>query len=152
MNNKHVNDLLLYKKFSPLTTKVPGWNIDCESGDWCVLTAKRCWDYKCQNWYCYTDISYKNGAPVVSTIKTKLYGSGKAKLDFGNCYNLGDVRFYLNNREIAAAPGGTNSTVVEFDYTDGNELKLVEHFAIIMFNSFQILRCTSKGKPENQMG
>ena len=74
-------------------------------------------------------------------MKTKLIGRGKGKLDFGNCYNLGVVNVSLDGNVIATAQNGTGK-VVEFDFTDGNELKLSEEeYGVIMFNSFEVLNC-----------
>ena len=55
------------------------------------------------------------------------------------------MKVFLNNTEIALASGDTKSKKVEFDYTDGNELQLVEeNVGIIMFNSFEVLSCIGK--------
>ena len=47
---------------------------------------------------------------------------------------------FLDNHEIASAQASTASKVVEFDFTDGMELKFTEErIGVIMFNSFQVL-------------
>ena len=57
------------------------------------------------------------------------------------------MKVFVDNTEIASAKSNTASKRVEFDYNDGNELKLVEqNTAIIMFNSFEVLSCTHLGK------
>ena len=79
-------------------------------------------------------------------MKTKLIGRGKGKLDFGNCYKAvtGVVKVSLDGNVIATAQKGTEE-VVEFDFTDGNELKLSEeNYGVIMFNSFEVLNCEGK--------
>ena len=143
--NKHVNDLLnLHYVWNQKPTTpgwkptIPGWDIDCSEGFWNSYFYDTC-----PNWYCYnTNDLHQNGS-----IKTTLSGNGRAKLDFGNCWNGGVVKVFLNNTEIALAPGNTKSKKIEFDYTDGNELKFVEEdTAIIMFNSFEVLNCTPAGK------
>ena len=75
-------------------------------------------------------------------MKTKLIGRGKGKLDFGNCWkHKGVVKVSLDGNVIASAQNGTEK-VVEFDFTDGNELKLSEeNYGVIMFNSFEVLNC-----------
>ena len=76
-------------------------------------------------------------------MKTTLIGTGKGKLDFGNCYKTGTgvVKVSLNGNVIATAQNGTEETV-EFDFTDGDELKLSEEeYGVIMFNSFEVLNC-----------
>ena len=127
--NKHVNDILKYKTS---TTNIPEWVIDCPTQN----TGYDVLPYTCQNWYCF-----KPGTPVGS-IKTTLSGNARGKLDFGNCYTGGVVKVFLDNTEIASAPANTTSKTIEFDYYDGNELKLVEeNTGIIMFNSFEVLDC-----------
>ena len=76
-------------------------------------------------------------------MKTKLTGRGKGKLDFGNCWiGMGVVKVSLDGIVIASAQNGTENEVVEFDFTDGNELKLSEESSgIIRFNSFEVLNC-----------
>lgn len=55
------------------------------------------------------------------------------------------MKVFLDNKLIASAPSRTASKQVEFDYTDGNELQLVEeNVGIIMFNSFEVLSCIGK--------
>ena len=125
-DNKHVNDILQYKS----TLNIPGWEIDCSH-----LGTQSIGNPLCPNWSCFKD------RHLLGYIKTTLSGSGRAKLDFGNCYHTsGIVKVFLDNTEIASATNGTASKTVEFDYNDGNELKLVEeNTAIIMFNSFEVL-------------
>ena len=94
----------------------------------------------CENWYGYEDYS------AIGSITTTLSGTGRAKLNFGNCYTSGNVKVFLDNTEIATVSGDEKSKTVEFDYNDGNELKLTEDFAIIVFNSFEVLSCTHTGK------
>ena len=49
---------------------------------------------------------------------------------------------FLDNHEIASAQASTASKVVEFDFTDGMELKFTEErIGVIMFNSFEVLGC-----------
>ena len=128
-DNRHVNDILQYTS----TKNIPGWEIDCTYGTW-DGTGRINTGHTCKNWYCF-----KQWDPVGS-IKTTLCGNGRAKLDFGNCWTSGIVKVFVDNTEIASAKSNTASKRVEFDYNDGNELKLVEqNTAIIMFNSFEVL-------------
>ena len=128
IENKHVNDILLYTS----TPNIPFWDINCDHGVW---TGN--FDHTCENWYGYEDAS------AIGSIKTTLSGTGRAKLNFGNCYTSGIVKVFLDNTEIATASGDEKTKTVEFAYSDGNELKLTEDFAIIVFNSFE---CTHTGK------
>ena len=62
------------------------------------------------------------------------------------CDEKGSVKVYLNNTKIDTAYGKTVSQIVEFDYNDGDELKLVEPKlidGIILFNSFEVLKCST---------
>ena len=80
---------------------------------------------------------------AVGKISTVLKESGRAKLDFGNCWREPeDVFVYLNDKEIASAPKNTPSKTVEFDFNDGDVLKLEEPGKnIISFNDFEIIYC-----------
>ena len=46
---------------------------------------------------------------MIGTLSTVLNGTGKVKLDFGNCWNDGNVNVYLNSELIATAPENTKS-------------------------------------------
>ena len=71
--NTHLNNLLE----STTTNTVSHWTIDCDDGVW-AKTWKNC-----QNWYGWG----KN--EKVGSIVTNLSGSGRARLDFGNCHSGG---------------------------------------------------------------
>ena len=69
-------------------------------------------------------------------------GSGRAKLDFGNCFFLeGTVYAYLDGNEIASASKETPSVTVEFDFNVGSILMITEAIGIIQFNSLDIIHC-----------
>ena len=71
-------------------------------------------------------------------------GSGRASLDFGNCWNRGQVSAYLNDEKIATAGESTEATV-EFAFHEGFVLKIVEHdTSIIQFNGFSVTECSGK--------
>jgi len=89
----------------------------------------------CPNWHTFTSGS------SFCHIKTTLNGSGRAKIDFGNCFNDGVSKLFLNGNEIASA-GASENIIKEFDFTDGSELKLTEEQSgVISFNSFEVLTC-----------
>ena len=131
--NGHINAILNYTNTNPASTNIPKWDISCPKGDWDSWNRIA----SCKNWYAYepgTDRCY---------MKTKLIGRGKGKLDFGNCWkkSVGVVKVSLDGNVIASAQNGTKK-VVEFDFTDGNELKLSEEeYGIIRFKSFKVLNC-----------
>ena len=142
--NNHVNDLLNFNHVSYRKPTNPGWDIDCWYGSYSSYSYYR-WDNICSNWYCYKLNEHEG------SIKTTLFGNGRAKLDFGNCYTSGIVKVFVDNTEIASTTHSTTSKTVEFDYNDGSELKIVEENAgIIMFNSFEVLSCTLTGKYDSK--
>ena len=136
--NGHINAILNYTNTNPASTNIPKWDISCPKGDWDSWNRIA----SCKNWYAYepgTDRCY---------MKTKLIGRGKGKLDFGNCWKgqgKGIVKVSLDSNVIATAQNGADSETMEFDFTDGNELKLSEeNIGVIMFNSFKVLNCEGK--------
>ena len=74
---------------------------------------------------------------------TRLSGCGHAILDFGNCWDRRTykVEVFLNGNRISRANGSTPSKIVEFDFIDGDILKLKEDGAIIKFNKLTITNC-----------
>ena len=73
-----------------------------------------------------------------------IIGSGRASLDFGNCWNKGQVSAYLNDKKIATA-GESTEVTVEFAFHEGFVLKIVEHdTSIIQFNGFSVTECSGK--------
>ena len=61
---------------------------------------------------------------AVGTVSTTLRGNGSATLDFGNCWNGGKVKVYLNDQVVASAQKMTYSKTVAFNFQDGDVLKL----------------------------
>ena len=73
-------------------------------------------------------------------------GSGRASLDFGNCWNRGQVSAYLNDEKIATA-GESTEVTVDFAFHEGFVLKIVEHAtSIIQFNGFSVTECSGRKK------
>ena len=77
-------------------------------------------------------------------------GSGRAKLDFGNCWDgrkpwsHSYVKVYLDGTEIKSASHGQSNVLVEFEFHDGSKLEIKEiNVGIIQFNKFEII---PKGK------
>ena len=125
-SNDHVNTI---KEFDEQLA-MPGWSVDCSLGVWIYDIST------CMNWYCW------NSWNVTGSIGTKLYGNGHGRLDFGNCWNTGIVRVLLNGTEIASASSNTPSTIIEFDFDNGETLEIIEeHIGIIQFNQFDVLSC-----------
>ena len=127
-DNSHVNGLL--KISAP--EDIIGWETTCTHGNIYGTSAGS----SCPNWH-----TFKSGSPSCS-IKTTLNGSGRAKIDFGNCFNEGVSAVFLDGNEIAKAGASEVNIVKEFDFTDGSELKLTEvGNGVISFNSFGVLTC-----------
>ena len=83
-----------------------------------------------------------NSGVDIGSISTVFSGSGRASLDFGNCFFLdGTVYAYLDGNEIASASKETPSVTVEFDFYVGSILKITEVIGIIQFNSLDIIQC-----------
>ena len=127
-DNTHVNGLLV----TNAPADIVGWETTCTHGNIYGNSISSC----SGNWF-----TYASGSPSCY-IKTTLNGSGHAKIDFGNCFNDGIVKVFLDGNEIASAGGDEFNVVKEFDYTDGSELKLMETGnGVISFNSFEVLTC-----------
>ena len=62
----------------------------------------------------------------VGTVSATLQGNGEATLDFGNCWDKGEVKVYLNDWEVASAQENTPSKIVSFNFNDGDILKLID--------------------------
>ena len=130
--NTHVNNLLE----STTTNTVSGWTIDCNNGVW-----TKAWK-NCQNWYGW--IGYPEESGNVGSISTTLSGSGRARLDFGNCHDTGTVKAFLDGQEIGSADALIPHKVVEFNFNPGSVLRMSEYdIAVIQFNSLEIIDCPS---------
>ena len=116
------------------TIYIPEWTVDCDLGVWNSDTHSN----GCSNWYGYG--SGNNGVDIGS-ISSTFSGSGRAKLDFGNCFFKGIVYAYLDGIEIASASKETPSVKVEFDFNVGSILMITEAIGIIQFNSLDIIQC-----------
>ena len=92
----------------------------------------------CQNWYGWG----KN--EKVGSIVTNLSGSGRARLDFGNCHSGGTVKAFLDGQEIGSADALMPHKVVEFNFNPGSMLTMSESdVAVIQFNNLEIIDCPS---------
>ena len=83
--------------------------------------------------------------PDIGYVKASFKGSGTGTLDFGNCYDKGETRVYLNNQSIAEADPLHTSEIIRFSYKKGDVLKITEERAIIKLNSFKLDGCEEKG-------
>ena len=84
-----------------------------------------------------TFYGYKLDQPI-GRVTANFEGSGKAILNFGNCWYMGQTKVYMNYMEIASAEALNNSEV-KFDYKFGDVLKLEEqNMGIIKLNSLKL--------------
>ena len=133
--NQHVNKLKGTK-----SKNVDGWTIDVSLGSFTNDTGYCSKADLDDSWYGYSD----NNAGF---IKTTLHGCGKARLDFGSCigdYYWGRTDIYLNEKLISRATAGQLSKEIEFDFNEGDILKIEETYSTIKFNNFTILSCCEK--------
>ena len=118
---------------------IPGWtNSGLVGGPWRLPKWKNVWE-KCgkdQAWY-----GFKEGSGVAS-ISTTLTVSGGAELSFGNCWNAGTVKVYLDGTEIASAGPELHKTVF-FDFNTGAVLSIRDEGAnsVIQIWYFVVLKC-----------
>ena len=90
------------------------------------------------NWFGWS------GHAVVGTVSATLQGNGEATLDFGNCWDTGEVNVYLNHNQVASAQKNTPSKIVSFNFHDGDKLKLRDDGgnSVIAINEITF-RCSS---------
>ena len=84
----------------------------------------------------------------MGTIRTELTASTKCgRLDFGNCWDAGVVRVYLEGGLIGEAGPNTPSKVISFQIPQNYLLELRDEGAnsVIKFNHFDMVEC-AKGK------
>ena len=85
---------------------------------------------------------------TVGTISTRLHGNGEGTLDFGNCWDAGEVKVYLNDELIAFAEKNTPTKTVSFYFQDGDILKLRDEGAnsVIALNGITMKCSPGPGK------
>ena len=97
-------------------------------------------DSKCgPQWYGWS------GNANVGTISTTLSKSTKCgQLDFGNCWDSGMVRVYLQGKLIGEAGPNTPSKTIQFPIPEDSLLELKDEGqnSVIKFNGFEMKVCT----------
>ena len=135
-NNGHVNNLL-----NSTTKDTEGWNIDIESGKWKLPTLFQTVDEVCgPEWW-----GFSSGSGV-GTISTMLNRSTKCgRLDFGNCWDTGVVRVYLEGVLIWRATANTPSQIISFPLPQDSLLEIKDEGAnsVIKFNQFEMVQCST---------
>jgi hypothetical protein len=68
-------------------------------------------------------------------------------LDFGNCWDAGQVNVYLDDILLASAPANTSSQIVTFAFSDGGVVRLRDENgnAVVNFRGIHI-SCAADGK------
>ena len=104
-----------------------GWVFNVDS------SKNRYWEGRCgkDTWYGLTS-GAANGY-----VQATFDGSGKGTLNYGNCYEYGWVRVYLNNVMISQANANIKNKMVDFQFSKGDVLKIAEA-GIIKLNSLKI--------------
>ena len=117
---------------------IPGWTIsDMDGGPWRLPKWKNVWE-KCGKdlaWYGWKEMS--GVGSIIATLTT----SGRAELSFGNCWDAGTVKVYLDGTEIfggSAAP--ESGKTVGFEFQAGNVLSIHDEGAnsVIQISEFTI--------------
>ena len=110
-----------------------GWSFSFDNADGTALAAPSCGGGS--NWYGWSDDN------AVGTLTSpSLEGSGTATIEYGNCWNAGNVKLYLNDTLIdTAAPNSpTRSKVFSFANGDIVKLKDEDGNAIVNLKAFTI--------------
>ena len=66
-------------------------------------------------------------------------------MDFGNCNWGGTVVAYKNGVEIASIEASATDQI-EFEFYEGDVIKMTEFGGIIQFNDLEIVKCTQGEK------
>ena len=122
------NEYRVNKLQTAVYNTAPYWHFDLTHGKWNS-------DILCSGtWFGFTHGEF------VGSISTSLYGQGNASLTFGNCWDTGEVKLFLNEIEISSVGPHSQKTVVF--YFDNSVMKLEEHgVGIIEFVQFEISQC-----------
>ena len=117
------------------TRRVPGWNINVDHMQPILANVRRA----CGNglaWY-----GWSNG-PTVGSVSTNFKGNGRALLSFGNCWNVGTVRVYLDGRLIGSAKPKV-MTKIQFDFSDDSSLVLRDEGqnSVIQVTDLRVISC-----------
>ena len=118
-----------------------GWHINVADGKWLLPWGQDVGDACGSGWYGWT------GGSVVGSISTELTASTKCgRLDFGNCWNAGVVKVYLEGELIGEAGPNTPSIVISFQLPQDSLLELKDEGenSKIKFNGFEMVECNSK--------
>ena len=85
-------------------------------------------------------------AQGVASMAAVFTGSGSAKLQVENCWIIGQVIIYLDNKTIATIKSGTKNETVSFEFSAGSILNITTRHGIVKLNSLEM---TCRGKTSN---
>ena len=146
-HNDHLNNLLGHNDLK----NVSGWKVDIISGQYNHhVWGTEHWAQK-RNYYERCGSGKKwfgwKTSPQVGSINTILFGCGNAKLDFGNCYDFGEVVAYKNGKEIGMANASENKTIA-FEFFDGDSIVIQAHdlYSAMLLNDFVQDPCPGESK------
>ena len=77
------------------------------------------------------------------SVSTNFKGSGFGILIFGNCWAQNEVEVYFNDHRISYALGNVTRKEIQFHFSPGDKLQVMEDGAIIKLHSLSIT-CTCK--------
>ena len=135
VQNPHIQNLPRFKD----QENAPEWSYDLSHGLW--NDPPQDLIDLCDNGQKW--MGFKGGDPFGS-IMTKMKGQGCAKLNYGNCYTDSNVKVFLDGQEISVADASEKSILVDFQFSEGQELKFQEGNGVILFNSYEEYSCDGK--------
>ena len=142
LSNPHVNNLKSSK-----SQNVDGWKFeDVTYGPWRELDSNSELGLAVSEapWFGWNE---NNDGDDVASISYTFKGNGKANLNYGNCFKQGEVvavafRKKYGQETISKAGMFQPHTDIEFEFQDGDELKISElKGAIIQFNNLTLVGC-----------
>ena len=71
-----------------------------------------------------------------------MYGQGTASLKFGNCWDTGVVKLFVDGNEISSVGPHSEQTVI-FDFVNNTTIQIEEDSGIILFHYFEIPLCNA---------
>ena len=109
------------------------------------------WEFRVSHWgkseyvdICGNDTWYRfYGGHGRGGVSTNFKGSGIGILIFGNCWTHNEVTVYLNYYKISYAIGNVTRKEIQFHFSPGDKLEVMEEGAIIKLHSLSIT-CTCK--------
>ena len=104
------------------------------------------WEFRVSQWdkselvdICGNDTWYGYyGGDGRGSVSANFKGSGFGILIFGNCWYNNEVAVYLNNYKISYVLGNVTRKEIQFHFSPGDKLQVMEDGAIIKLHSLSI--------------